>query len=142
MGVDVPARPGAEPRDVRARLLVVDDEGDMRYLTRLFLEHAFPKLDIREADSGAEALRMMERTTFDVVVSDHRMNGMDGVSFLREASRTVPATSLILMTAYADAQLREQVQAAGWCFLEKGGDPADIVEAVAKVLRQHLPPPP
>ena len=139
VGVNGQSKPGATPGDVRGRALVVDDEYEMRYLTRLFLEHAFPDLDVREAESGAKALEMMDRTGFDVVVSDHRMSGMDGYSFLRQAGQTIPAKNCILMTAYADKQLRERVHAAGWCFVEKGGDPADIVEAVARVLRQQVP---
>lgn len=122
---------------VRGRVLVVDDEQEMRYLTSAFLQHAFPSLDIEEANDGRTALAKLAKAAFDVIVSDYRMPGMDGFAFLAKAAAFLPPSDCILMTAYADKALQERAKAAGMQFIDKGGDPNNVVEAVRLVLRQR-----
>lgn len=118
------------------RILVVDDERDMRFLTKAFLEHAFPGVQVSEAVDGPAALALLAKQPFDVVVSDHRMPGMDGFTLLTRVPRAVPPARRILMTAYADKTLQERARAAGFLFVEKAGDPENIVEAVRQALGQ------
>jgi len=126
------AHPDAADRALR--VLVVDDEYEMRYLTKAFLEHAFPGLVVIEADSGAKGLRLLDDGPVDAIVSDYRMPRMDGLEFLVRACKHVPASACILMTAYADKELQKRAQEAGMTFIEKGGDPENVVEAVGKLL--------
>ena len=125
---------------LRGRVLVVDDEHEMRFLTSAFLQHAFPLLQVEEATDGRAALDMLAGSAFDVVVSDYRMPGMDGFAFLAQAAASVPMSKCILMTAYADQDLQERAKAAGMQFIDKGGDPNNVVEAVERVLRQRSLP--
>jgi CheY-like chemotaxis protein len=121
------------------RILVVDDERDMRYLTRAFLEHAFPGVLVSEAVDGASALALLARQRFDVVVSDYRMPGMDGFTLLSKAA-PVPAGRCILMTAYADKALQARAHEAGFHYIEKAGDPENVVDAVRRLLARAGPP--
>ncbi|HUR24618.1 MAG TPA: response regulator [Candidatus Thermoplasmatota archaeon] len=118
---------------------MVDDEHEMRYLTSAFLSHAFPSLDVKEASDGRAALALLAKTRFDVIVSDYRMPGMDGFAFLAKAAAYLPMSDCILMTAYADKELQERAKAAGMQFIDKGGDPNSVVEAVEQVLRRRRP---
>src|SRR5690606_19019616 len=54
------------------------------------------------AQSGADALRLMEENPVNLVVSDARMPGMDGATFLHKAGERWPACIRILLTGYAD----------------------------------------
>jgi HD-like signal output (HDOD) protein len=54
------------------------------------------------AESGEQALRMMERQSFDLVVSDMRMPGMTGTQLLNEVLKRYPATGRIIVSGYSD----------------------------------------
>src|SRR5262245_1956301 len=82
-----------------ARLLVVDDDKNIRS----HLPSSLRALghSVETAASGPEALRAADAEALDVVVSDVRMAGMDGMALLRELRRRHPEAVVILMTAYA-----------------------------------------
>lgn len=82
------------------RILVVDDEpGIRKALTRLFTNHGY---EVRTAASGAEAVALLEDFTPDVVVSDFKMEGMNGLELLRLVAQRFPAARRILLSGFAD----------------------------------------
>jgi putative nucleotidyltransferase with HDIG domain len=89
------------PPDVRT-VLLVDDEPRLRaVLSRTLSAEGFV---CREAGSGVEALREMERDPAPLVISDIRMPEMDGVTLLREIMARWPDTAVILVTAVAEVE--------------------------------------
>ena len=72
----------------RKRILVVDDEGAVRALTREILSAA--GYAVETAESGDEALDLLEDETFDLVITDLRMPGMDGATLFAEIQRRWP----------------------------------------------------
>lgn len=81
------------------RALVVDDD---RMLARTLGEILELRgWSVRIASSGAEAVNVATRETFDVVVMDVRMPGMDGVDAFKAMKASRPEIRVILMTAYA-----------------------------------------
>lgn len=80
-------------------LLCVDDEPGILRSLKWLLQKEF---DVSTATSGHEALALVRRNDFDVIISDQRMPGMTGVEFLREASRIAPRPMRILLTGYSD----------------------------------------
>lgn len=105
----------------RLRALVVDDIGVMRLLVRNNLR-AIGIADIMLAANGREALELLQRRRFDLVITDWNMPLMDGLAFLKqlrqsERHRDVP---VILMTADGDrAQVRAAITAGVTEFLIK-----------------------
>ena len=85
------------------RVLVVDDEED-------FLETLVKRLNKRNIDttgvrSGEEALEVMNKKLFDVVLLDVKMpGGMDGIEALREMKKTQPLSEVILLTGHASVE--------------------------------------
>ena len=82
-----------------ATLLVVDDEKRIRGHLATYLEGRGHR--VLTAADGAEALRCAESEAVDLVLSDVRMAGLDGMALLRELLRRQPDAVVILMTAYA-----------------------------------------
>jgi CheY-like chemotaxis protein len=75
------------------RLLVVDDEKNIRAVLKEGLEaHAY---NVQEAASAEDALRLIERQSFDLVLLDLRMPGMDGLELLTRIHERSPQTIII-----------------------------------------------
>ena len=88
----------------RAKILVVDDDD-------LVLESLKSELgtdyDVTCANRASVAMDLLRQEKFDCVISDVRMPGMDGVTFLKEVGKREPTIGRILITAYSDQNARE-----------------------------------
>lgn len=81
------------------KILVVDDEK----ITRQNLEHVFKKdgYQVNTASNGSEALEFLEKSAFDVIVTDLKMGKVDGMAVLEKAKNVNPSTEVIIITGYA-----------------------------------------
>jgi CheY-like chemotaxis protein len=86
------------------RILIVEDEESLAFLIEENLAELGPDYTTEVCGSGAEALARMRKQPFDLVISDLRMPGMDGLTLLSEIRRLYPHTRLVLMTAYGDSR--------------------------------------
>ncbi len=129
--------------DKRARtaaVLIVDDEPDiLASLEALFQSH-FADVIVTTAPSGEAALETMRHGTFDLLLTDFRMSGMDGLELLANVAARSPRTARILMTAYADLELAVRAVNQGHVdyFLRKPVEADDVLEATARALAKSL----
>lgn len=122
------------------RVLVVDDEADMRELIATILEQS--GATAQTAASAAEALAIFDQFQPMVLISDIGMPGMDGYELMRQvkrrsanSSRQIPA---IALTAYAMEQDQQQALAAGYQrHLAKPIEPEVLVSAIATLANQE-----
>jgi DNA-binding NtrC family response regulator len=90
------------------RILVVDDEAPL--LMTLVANLELEGFDVREARNAEEALALVENHEFDVVLSDIRMPGKNGVELCHDVHQVKPELPVILMTAFSvEGLLREAV---------------------------------
>jgi PAS domain S-box-containing protein len=118
------------------RALIVDDEADALDLIRRILEEQ--GASVTTARSGEEALRMMETSAPDILISDIGMPGMDGYQFMRRMrasepkNRRIPALAL---TAFARPDDRKRAILAGYqAHLAKPFDVAELAIVVAGLV--------
>ena len=105
-------------------MLVVDDEpAIVRALVRLFRRHG---VDLRTAGSAAEALSVLEAFTPEVVISDFKMDGLNGLELLRIVADRFPGARRILLSGYA-----EGVDDPSIMFLTKPYDAQALLAIVA-----------
>jgi CheY-like chemotaxis protein len=130
------------------RILVVDDEADMRELVATILEQYTKQ--VRVAASAAEALTILEQFKPDVLISDIGMPDMDGYMLMRQVRGLAPEQGgliralseampkAIALTAYAGEINQQQALAAGFqMHLSKPVEPAELVKAIVNLVIQH-----
>jgi DNA-binding NtrC family response regulator len=124
-----------KPKTLRKTILVVDDEQDIREAVRDVLESSLEDSRILTADSGAEALHILELEPVDLIITDHRMPGMTGVQLLGAADKMAPAVKHLLITAF-DRQLASDLSELGKAerFLQKPLDPERLLYEVERAL--------
>ena len=118
------------------RVLLVDDEPDVRAVARLSLEHV-GGWQVLEADGGLAAVELAQRELPDAVVLDVMMPGTDGPETYRllQADPRTAAIPVVMLTARVDRAEREQWLAMGVrAVLAKPFDPMRLAADVAGVL--------
>ena len=93
------------------KILVVDDE----LIIRDFLYQALKKKqkEVRLAHDGEEAIRLLQKETFDLVITDMKMPNRTGLDVLREAKRLYPEICVVIITAYASVENAVEAMALG-----------------------------
>ena len=118
------------------RVLIVDDEPNIRELSRLALEAA--GYEVGEAGSGLEAFAIIGGDeSWDAVLLDQKMPGMVGTEVLRRIKVMLPSAKIIMMTAYASVELAIDAMKLGATdFVRKPMTPAILRDALTVALSQ------
>ena len=83
----------------KASILIVDDEKDICMALNILLSKE--GYAVKEAYNGEQALEIIKKENFDIVMTDIKMDKMDGFEVLKEAQKLSPETSVVMMTAFA-----------------------------------------
>lgn len=114
-------------------VLVVDDEEDLREI----LAEEFMDLGSKviQASSGTEAYAKTEATNVDVIVSDVRMPGGDGVELLKKIQARNPQEPVvILVTGFSDFDTQNLVTMGAYAVLSKPFDPSEVIAVAVKAI--------
>jgi two-component system response regulator PilR (NtrC family) len=95
----------------KPRVLVVDDEPSMRDMLRIVLRR--DGYDVLAAESGRQALELLQREPVDLLLSDIRMADVNGVAVLRSAKQINPGIVAFMMTAYASTETAVEAMRLG-----------------------------
>ncbi|MGQ0720011.1 MAG: ATP-binding response regulator [Candidatus Eiseniibacteriota bacterium] len=94
--------PVQAPPATAERILVVDDELNIRSTLAEYL--ALSGFEVDAAESGTQALDLLSRGNYDLVVSDVRMPGVDGISVVEWMKETCPSVPVIIMSGHATVE--------------------------------------
>jgi DNA-binding NarL/FixJ family response regulator len=115
------------------RVALADDQSLVRAGLRALLEKLGVEIAV-EADDGDALLGLLAGSPVDVVLSDIRMPGLDGIGMLEALRARGDATPVLLLTTFDDADLLLRAREAGADgFLLKDAAPADLLDAIARV---------
>lgn len=121
------------------RLLIVDDQQLLRRGLRMLLETTDGIEVVGEAADGREALAMVPRCEPDVVLTDARMPGMDGMTLIGELAKAHPGLPALMLTTFDDEGIvRGAIGAGAAGFLLKDVSTDRLAEAVAEVAAGGL----
>jgi len=97
----------------RYRVLIVDDQRDIRRVLSAGLSHLPIKIDVVDVPSAEEAMLVATTGAFDLMVSDVRLPGISGLDLCRRVKKLHPNMRIMLMTGLTDPATRSQVESAG-----------------------------
>ncbi len=120
---------------MEARLLIVDDEE----IALRNLQHVMEKqgYQVVASQSGAEAVKHLQKQVFDVVLTDLRMEGMDGMDVLKKSRELQPEAEVIFITGYATAESAVQALKHGaFYYIAKPFRLDEVRKVVAEALEK------
>jgi DNA-binding NtrC family response regulator len=117
-------------------VLIVDDEKNMRRsLDTMLADEGY---SVCAAESAEEALGLLARDQFFMVITDARLGGMSGYDFLRKIHSQWPELPALMLTAYATPKLAvEAIKAGAMDYLSKPFAPEELVLAVSRCAERH-----
>jgi len=122
----------------KLHVLIVDDSSVMRKIVERSLRQAGLELEeVKEASNGAEALTEVQKSSFDLILSDINMPAMDGLEFLRNlanipSARSVPV--VMITTEGSEARVVEALSVGARGYIRKPFTPEQVKERVAPLV--------
>ena len=116
------------------RILVVDDDSYVREATEAILRSR--NYDVDTAPEAKTALQKLDEGDYELILSDIRMPGMNGLELLEAARAKVPDTHIIMMTAFGTVEdAVEAMKKGAYDYIQKGTDPTEIELVVERALK-------
>lgn len=127
------------PASTHPSVLLVDDNQDGLLVRKALLEELGYCVQI--ASSGEEGLKLFELTDFNVVVTDYRMPGMNGVELIARIRSLNANARVILLSGFVDPLgLTESNTAADIILAKSSNEAAHLVRSVKRLLNRGLTP--
>ncbi len=119
-----------------ASILIVDDEEIVRESCKKILS-SVRKYRLVIVSSGEEALRVFEEDHFDLIITDLKMPGMDGIELLREVKERNPNIEVIMITGYGTVDTAVQAMKLGaYDYVEKPFRPDELLTLTERALEK------
>jgi DNA-binding NtrC family response regulator len=119
----------------RNRILVVDDEESLR--TVLCGELSSEGFDVKSAGDGDEAIAVLNKEAFDLVLLDIKMPRVTGFDVLKHVKEKRPATKVVMLTGFADLKNAiESKKLGAEDFVSKPYDLVDLLTTIERVLSE------
>ena len=117
-------------------ILFVDDDGEFcKAMKKVFEKSGYT---VTLAADGREALDVLSKGTFDLIISDLRMPGMNGVELMGEIVRRKIITPVIFLTAYGEVKSYMDLMNMGaFDYLNKPVEGRELLHAAKKALETH-----
>jgi DNA-binding NtrC family response regulator len=117
------------------KILIVDDEPDMLKLLSMILREKTP-YEISTTNNPLEAIELAKKSDFDLVISDLKMPGIDGIELIDAIKRLNEDIPIIIITAYGTVEsATEAIQKGGFDFITKPFRKEQILFTIDKALK-------
>jgi DNA-binding NtrC family response regulator len=120
----------------KKKILLIDDDEWIRSSMRLFFETEGCKLLTFE--TAEEAIEALKQQRYDIIITDYRLPGMDGLQFLNHSQQLCPDALKILITAYRSPDIVSEAQKAGiHDFIEKPFTSKTIEYSLSRLIAMY-----
>jgi two-component system probable response regulator PhcQ len=123
--------------EAMSRIMLVDDEPHILKALERLLHRSDHEVEVYQ--DPQQALKRFHTATFDLVVSDYRMPGMDGVAFLKEVKTLQPDVMRLILSAYGDLDALKSAinEAEIYRFISKPWNDFELTSAIDKALEHR-----
>ena len=119
------------------KLLLVDDEKGITDGLKEFFEHR--KFNVKTANSGEEALKLVKSDTFNIIFLDIRMKGIDGIETLKQIKKIDKNVKVIMLTVHGEKEMIDKAKELGADeYIKKPFQLEYLEEVVLKKVRELL----
>ena len=120
----------------KVKILVIEDELSVRLGVSCTLEGV--GYNVKTADNGIEGIRLFEKEFFDIVVTDLRLPGADGIEVLKSVKNISPDTGVMVITAFADVKTAvEAMKEGAYDYISKPFDPAELLIVIDRFVKHR-----
>ena len=117
----------------KENILVVDDETSMREFLGVLLSKQGYK--VADAKNGSQALKMIQKINYDLILTDIRLGDITGLEVLREAKKKNPDTVVIMISAYSTTEIAvEAMNEGAYDFVPKPFDNNELKQTIQRAL--------
>ncbi len=121
--------------DRKTRILIVDDQLEIREFIRLVLKD---KYAVDTAAGAEEAFKFMADNPVNLVLLDNKMPKIDGITALKEIKRRYPETEVIIMSAYATPEtIQKALKLGAFGYLKKPYDNDKLIDIIDEALKNR-----
>ncbi len=120
-------------------VLIVDDDLGFQRLLGISLQKYKKDFEVILANNGEEAIRILDRTAVDLIVTDIQMPKVDGLALMAHVNDKHPGISAVIMTAHATPEIEEQFAQTGQQLLKKPFTIDKLVAAIQEGLASKPP---
>jgi len=122
---------------LNARVLLVDDEEE--FISSLASRLEVRGLKVTGATRGAEAVDLVDKQQFDIIVLDLAMPGMDGLETLQKIKEKDPNAEIVMLSGHGSLKSGiEAIKLGAEDFLEKPVDLRELIEKIAEAREKHI----
>ena len=121
----------------KKKILIIDDEKDLCMLMKLNLEST-DEFEVTTVNSGEEGIKKVKEEVFDLVITDYKMPGMDGVEVLKALKEMKPLSPVVLFSIYHDddSRVTPVVREKADSLISKPIDHDELYNTIKRVLEK------
>lgn len=124
-------------KEPKKRILIIEDDQEMRFLLKDLIEEQ-PEYEVEEVSDGAEAFPKLMGKYFDLIITDIRMPGLSGLDIIPGLRNLQPGVSIIAITAFGSEEIQRKALARGaQAYLEK---PVPL-DRLRRLIEELIAPP-
>ncbi|MCP4665512.1 MAG: response regulator [Deltaproteobacteria bacterium] len=117
----------------KKRILIVDDERNVRMSIHLVLEHLDYEIDF--AENGVEAIARIEKGPYDLIITDYKMPEMDGVELIQKAKELFPSMPILMVAG--DRPEGSLLKCGATAYIEKPFNVFELQKTVERILENE-----
>ncbi|MEL7002467.1 MAG: sigma-54 dependent transcriptional regulator [Bacteroidota bacterium] len=121
------------------RILIIDDDHDICLLLQKFLKKN--DFDVEFVNTGEDAVKLLKKATFDLIISDYRLPDDDGISLLKKIMIIDPNAAVVMITGYSDVRIAvESLKHGAYDYVTKPLYPDEILVTIREALKKKNVP--